>query len=295
MSDKKPTKKKKKKKKRRKASDTGDEPAELDAREAARALKKALAEAGPDEESAQQSARPRRRRPPTSHGAPMARPVRRRRPTPEPEPPDPKLRPPSAFIRYDLAVILLAAVMLTAGTFTYRSLTAVTLQRLETRGLSLGRPTALLPPIELDPPGSETAGDGTPLPYHVEYQSPTSPLMRLEILVERRPEFNNLQASRALDRVSRYGEIYWAEPSETVKIAGRNWLRTRFRYGHKANAFDSPEVATGVEFATLNGGLVYVVTAHGTPDEADELADLIAPTLNADANHPAATIRKEAP
>jgi hypothetical protein len=291
-------KKKKKKKKKREAEAGGraaaDGEIEIDAREAARALKQALAESAEESgESDESTARPRRRRPPTSHGTPLPRPARRRRPTPEPEPPDPKLSPPSLFARHDLAVVLMAAALLAGGALTYRSLSAVATERLEILGLSLDRPSALLPPVELTPPGSKVSGDGSSLPYHIEHQSPASPSLRLEILVEPRPAYNNLHAARALDRASRHGEMYWSEPTDTVKIAGRNWVRTRFRYAHKAHDFGTPEVASAVEFATLNGGLLYVVTAHGTPDEASELAALIAPTLNADPNHPAASIRPE--
>ena len=290
MSDtpkKKATKKKAKNKSAKKTkSQTGESP-ELDAREAARALKRALAES--ESETDGPAAHPRRRRPPTSHGHQVPRPVRRRRPTPPPEPPDPKLAPPTLFARHDLTVILLGLALLAAGSLAHRSLTAVTIDRLETLGLALDRPRALLPATAIPSTPAGEAGDGSALPYHVEYQSPTRSLLRLEILVEPRPTYNNLHAARALDRVSRYGEIYWSEPTESVKIGGRNWLRTQFRYGYKTNSFDSPDVATGVEFATLNGGLLYVVTSHGTPDEASELAALIEPTLTADANHPAAS------
>lgn len=271
--------------------------ADLDAREAARALKAALAEADAESDDEMDTPRPRRRRrPPTSHGEPLPRPVRRRA-TVAPEPIDPKLVRPGVFARHDLAVVLGALVVLGAGSVAYRSLTAVEVEPLATLGLSLDRPAALLPPVDIGTPGQTAAkaGDGTPLPYHVEYQSPTSPLLRLEIQIEERPTYNNLHAARALDRVSRYGEMYWAEPTETVKIAGRNWLRTRFRYGYKADEFGSPQIASGVELSTLNGGLLYAVTAHGTPGESDELAELFAPTLDVDANHPAASFHHETP
>ena len=267
---------------------------DLEAREAARALKAALAEADARSETDEPPRPRRRRRPPTSHGDVVPRPVRPRRPSPPPERIDPRLARPGLFQRHDLAVILLGLALLAAGAVLYGWLTAVETQRLETLGLSLERPAALLPPIDVEPAGgfAARAGDGTPLPYHVEYQSPTSPLLRLEILVDQRPTYNNLHAARALDRVSRYGEMYWSEPTEEVKIAGRTWLRTRFRYGYKADTFDTPKVASGVELATLNGGLLYVVTAHGELDESDELAALIAPTLTADANHPAASFHE---
>jgi hypothetical protein len=172
-------------------------------------------------------------------------------------------------------------------------------------GLSLMRPNSWLPPQPVIPTPSRLAlsiGSGTSadakrrppagLPYHVVYQSPTDPLVRLEIRIDRRPTYNNLHGALGLARVSRYGEVYWAAESHNETIHSRDWQRTRFRYAYKSDDVDSPKVATGIEYATLNEGLVYVVTLHGSEQEAEELSELVGPTLAIDANHPAA-IRKD--
>ena len=113
-----------------------------------------------------------------------------------------------------------------------------------------------------------------------------------ELRIDKRPGYNNLGAALSLARVSQYGEVYWAAESDDSTIGGRDWLRTRFHYAYKSIDADSPKVATGIEYATLNGGLVYVVTFHGSEKDAESLRALIAPTLAVDANHPAA-IRKD--
>lgn len=273
----------------------GDDGDELDPREAARALKAALARSDAESETAPARRRPRRR---ISRPAPISRPARSlRRLEADDGDLDPGASRPGFFQRHDLWVILFGLALLAGGTVARRSLHAVELIPLEGMGLRLERPSVLLPPRSLVPRSDGAAlraGDGSPLPYHVVYQSPAGPLLRLEIRVEPRPSYNNLRAALSLDRVSRYGEMYWAASSDAIKLRERDWIRTEFRYGYKAHELDSPKMATAIEFATLNGSLLYVVTAHGNPEGAVELADLIAPTLAADANHRAASgIRRE--
>lgn len=271
-----------------------DESGELDPRAAARALKAALAKADAESEDSGPAIKPRRRRrPPTYHGPPAPRP-RRVSLIPEEEPDEE--RPPSWFLRHDVAVLIFGLALLAAGAISHRTQTAPALESLERMGLHLARPAGFLPPIELGPAApTATAGDGSPLPYHVEYQWPTRPLLRLELLIDERPAFNNLRAARALDRASRFGELVWTRSSDDVKIRGRNWLRTEYVYAFKSHDFDTPRVATAIEFATLNGSLVYAVTAHGDREAAAELAELVSRSLDADANHPAANLASPGP
>lgn len=206
---------------------------------------------------------------------------------------------PTVWQRYDLLVVIVAVALLVGGILGYRSRITPQLVDFSQYGLSLSRPSAWLPPQPVKPPPSRLAialGESPParratgaLPYHVVYQSPRDPLIRLEIRIDRRPAYNNLAGALALARVARYGEVYWAAESDEETIRSRDWLRTRFQYAFKVGEADSPKVATGIEYATLNGGLVYVVTMHGSEQDAGRLRSLIAPTLAVDPNHPAAT------
>jgi hypothetical protein len=213
---------------------------------------------------------------------------------------------PSTWMRHDLLVLIGALALLASGVIAYRSLTAPRLTEFSRFGLSLERPGTWLPPQDVPPPPSRLAAavggkDGPPpearkvrapeegLPHHVVFQSPLSPLARLEIRIDRRPTYGNLRGALSLARVSRYGEVYWAAESDEQTIDGRDWVRTRFQYAYKAGDGDSPKVATGIEYGTVNGNLVYVVTFHGSDAEAERLRALIAPTFAVDPNHPAAT------
>jgi hypothetical protein len=212
---------------------------------------------------------------------------------------------PSGWLRHDVLVLIGALALLATGVLAYRSLTAPRLTEFSRFGLSLERPGTWLPPQAVPPPPSRLAvaagaqtsssdarkapASGEELPYHVVFQSPLSPLARLEIRIDRRPTYGNLRGALGLARVSRYGEVYWAAESDEQTIDGRDWVRTRFQYAYKAGDGDSPKVATGIEYGTVNGNLVYVVTFHGSDAEAERLRALIAPTFAVDPNHPAAT------
>ena len=216
---------------------------------------------------------------------------------------DAMAEPPSVWQRHDLLVLIGALALLAGGVLAYRSKTAPRTIAFAKLGLTLERPSAWLPPQQVPPPPSSLAlavgpnpAAKTPakgeLPHHVMYQSASNALGRLEIRIDKRPSYNNLRGALNLARVGRYGEVYWAADSSDETIKGRDWVRTRFRYAYKPDDANSPRVATGIEYATLNGGLVYVVTLHGSDKDADALRALIAPTLTVDPNHPAAVQNK---
>jgi hypothetical protein len=196
----------------------------------------------------------------------------------------------------------------------YRSETAPRLVPFAEHGLTMSRPAGwfsrVVPPSSS--PLAAAIGNAAPvaenaigLLYHTEFQSPIDPLSRIEIEIARRPRYGNLRNALSLARVSRYGEMYWATERERESlsadrflsarpdkldsletIGGRDWVRTRFRYAFIAGPVGSPQVATGIEYATLNGGLMYVVTFHGDDKEALRLSNLVAGTLGVDPNHP---------
>ncbi len=276
-----------KKRKKQQGNNEADEetsPAELSGRAAAQALKKALAQ------SDNLATTLKRRRPPTSHG-----PIRQ-----APTPPTPAPRPgntrPNFFSRHDISVILVGLTILTIGLIIDHTLAQPPTRRFDQFGLSFAYPAIFLPAIAANDPATEQIAEGTAFPFHVTYQSPHDPTLRLEILIAPRPSFNNLRAARALDRASAYGEMIWQKSSANVNIQGRNWLRSDLRYAFVPGEFNQPQLASAIEFATLNGSLVYVVTLHGNESAALELANKIRPSLSANANHPsAATPLKELP
>ncbi len=214
----------------------------------------------------------------------------------------------SLLTRWDLWVVLAALAILSAAGLTLRSMTAPEFDEFRLRGLSFARPRGFLPPtpipaaasplasalgtIEPPPPsdGSDASADAGPVAvpaappapaeYHVVYQAPSAPLLRLEVRIADRPIYNNLLGSLSIERAARYGTSHWASESRIDNIGGRDWTRTEFRYAFKASDTDSPRVASAIEYASLNANLLYVVTFHGTPSQAKELAGMVAPTLS---------------
>ncbi len=266
----------------------------LDGRSAARALKAALADSEPKTKAKdkidQPLPAPRRRRPPTSHGPMPKRPVAPALPKTKPRR-VPGMQRPTFHRRHDLAVLAIALTVLASGILISRSLVETAPRRFDRLGLRLNRPSVFLPPQLVSRPASEDAR----LPYHVIYQAPSDPNLKLEVYADGRPALGNMAAALALHRASLYGDMVWLAGSEDVNIGGRVWLKSRYRYAYKADPFDSPRVATAIEAATLNGSLIYVVTLHGEDDSADELADFVIPTLAVDPNHAAATAVRESP
>ena len=50
---------------------------------------------------------------------------------------------------------------------------------------------------------------------------------------------------------------------------------------------------TAIEYATINGRLMYVVTVHGDDKTVRRLEALLVPSLKVDPNHPAAVGRSK--
>jgi hypothetical protein len=215
------------------------------------------------------------------------------------------LRPP-AWQRHDLLVVALAAAVFLAGAIAQHRLAAPALLPMSQLGLQVGRPSGWLPPRRVGRPTGGLAAradvregvsdldapdepaSGAALPYHVVIQSALDPVARLEIRVAGRPAAGNLRSALVLERVSRHGEAHWEGNSTDRTIGGRDWVRTEYRYAYKASKADAPRIATGIEYAIVNGRLLYTVTIHGGDDTARRLEKLLVPTLSVDANHPAA-------
>jgi len=197
--------------------------------------------------------------------------------------------------RHDPLVLLAAMALFAAGAFAYKLATTPEATRFNEHGLSFDRPDlAWLPEQAISPPpirllhGVLPPQARQPERKHTFQVSSADPRLSLELLITDRPQFSNLRAVRAFSRRTRYGELYREFEPETITTNGKRWLRTRFTYATKPTKHAGPRVATGIEMATLNGKLLYVVTAHGDPTSGPWLAKRIAATLQTDPNHHAA-------
>jgi hypothetical protein len=258
---------------------------------------------------------PRPPRPPSRSGA------RARAPTGKPLPPSarpgstPRVREsalrrwrrplvelslPTSRQNHDILVLAVVLVLFAGGVLLQRRLSTPALLPTNELGLHVSRPAGWLPARRV---GAPTAGLAAPdpddarprpadaaagLPYHVVIQSALDPTARLEIRIAERPTTGNLRSALVLQRVSRHGEALWAADSADRTIGGRDWVRTAYRYTYKGSKTDAPRIATGIEYATINGRLLYTVTLHGSAATAPRLEALLVPTLAVDANHPAA-------
>ena len=215
-----------------------------------------------------------------------------------------ELSRPAAWHRHDLLVVGVALALFATGVTAQRRLAAPSLRPLDQLGLHIASPAGWLPPRRVGRPtgglvartdardgrAPDAAAPSAPgLPYHIQIQSALDPAARLELRIAQRPTTGNLRSALVLERVSRHGEALWAADSVDRTIGGRDWVRTAYRYAYKGSKTDAPRIATGIEYATINGRLLYAVTLHGRTDAAARrLESLLVPTLAVDANHPAA-------
>jgi hypothetical protein len=218
--------------------------------------------------------------------------------------PQTELSRPAAWHRHDLLVIVVALVLFGVGVVEQHRLSTPSLRPLDQLGLHIASPAGWLPPRRVGRPAGglvahagardgrepDAAAPSTAgLPYHIQIQSVLDPTARLEIRIAERPTTGNLRSALVLERISRHGEALWAADSVDSTIGGRDWVRTAYRYAYKGSKNDAPRIATGIEYATINGRLLYAVTLHGHTDaDASHLEALLVPTLSVDANHPAA-------
>ncbi|RMH44254.1 MAG: hypothetical protein D6689_02885 [Deltaproteobacteria bacterium] len=195
-------------------------------------------------------------------------------------------RPPSIWHRHDLIVVAAAAVLFAAGAAAHARLVEPDLIEFSRDGLSVRRPGGLLPPAPVPPAASPLArladgGDGGPHApaFHQRWSSPDGPLMAFEVRIAPRPAFRGLGVVLQAERAARYGDMVWVADSRTVELGGTQWLRSEFRYAVKPTEWAAPQIATGIEYAAVNGDRLYVVTAHGTPEQARYLERVALSTL----------------
>jgi hypothetical protein len=100
---------------------------------------------------------------------------------------------------------------------------------------------------------------------------------RLEIRVAEPPgPLVGLEAALELERAQRHGPLYTRAGSGEA----RGWLRTVFSYAFKPTPTHAARVATGVEYARVDGGRLFVITLHAPEErvaalEADILSTLV--------------------
>ncbi len=196
--------------------------------------------------------------------------------------------PSSPYHRHDFLVIAFAVAVVIAGGRFHRSLVQPSIEIFQTRGLTFERPAIWLPPEEVPPipprlvptdPAPPRA-PGAALPYHVVYTSTLDPNVRMEVRIEARPTaWNNVLAVLDLDRRTRWGEDYAADPGVVRTLGGHDWLETRFRHGFSPVPGDEPRIGHAIELATVDPERLYVVTLYGGPRRVARLEDVIAPTL----------------
>jgi S1-C subfamily serine protease len=196
--------------------------------------------------------------------------------------------PSSPYHRHDIIVIALAVAVVMAGGRVHRRLVQPPVEVFQTRGLTFERPAIWLPPEQVPPtPPRLVATEPLPprppaaqLPYHVRYTAAPDPNVRMEVRIEARPTaWNNILAVLDLDRRTRWGEQYAADPSVVRTLGGHDWLVTRFRHGFTPVPGDEPRVDHAIELATVDPERLYVVTLYGGPRRVARLAAQIAPTL----------------
>lgn len=197
------------------------------------------------------------------------------------------LGPASPYHRHDFIVVALGVAVVAGAALGHRQLSDPAREEFQTRGLRFVRPATWLAPEALPPVMPRlVAVDGPPprrptgeLPYHVVYTSSLDSDVRMEVRIENRPTWSNVITSLELDRRTRWGELYGADPARVLTVAGHDWLRTPFRYAYSPLKGDEPRIGHAVELATVDRERLYSVTIYGGERRASWLADDIAPTL----------------
>ena len=195
------------------------------------------------------------------------------------------------YRRLDLFVIVAGLTIAAVASYVHRQLVSPATVEVAEHGLTFRRTTAWLAPDPVTPPTPRLVRAGPAvkkkpgdLPYHVIYTSSLDPDARLEVLVDERPPWSNILTSLELDRRTRFGELYHADPGQVRSIAGHDWLRTPYRYAYATEKGDEPLIGHAVEYATVDRERLYAVTFHGTHDQIARIEDDVAPSLRVESH-----------
>jgi hypothetical protein len=174
---------------------------------------------------------------------------------------------PSLFVTQDLLVLVVAGALFWVGAFVRARLSAPHLESFDQQGLVFQHPKGWLPS------GGETGSVQS-------YQSAWDARSRFDVRISDKPTYGgSLQLVVDLARSSRYGEFYKRTSTEPVVSGQDSWLRTAFRYAHKASAEDAPQILHGIEYALVKHDRLFVVTVHGGEDTVDGLEEQILDSL----------------
>ncbi|MCB9571277.1 MAG: trypsin-like peptidase domain-containing protein [Kofleriaceae bacterium] len=190
------------------------------------------------------------------------------------------------YQRHDAAVVAIALAIIIAGGFLHRWLLRPSTVTFDAHGLTFARTSTWLYPEPVPPatprlvrtPGAPPSRRGE-LPYHVVFTSTLDPDVRLEVMIDERPEWSNVLTGLELDRRNRWGELYASDGGVIRSVAGHDWLRTAYRYAYAPEKGDAPRVGQAVEYATVDREHLYQITFHGTPPQLHRLEAITAPTL----------------
>jgi S1-C subfamily serine protease len=190
------------------------------------------------------------------------------------------------YWRLDLVVIVAGLAIAYAAAAVHRGYVSPATVEVSENGLTFRRTTAWLAPEQVPPAVPRLLrGEAPPrpkpgeLPSHVVYTSSIDPDARLEVLIDARPPWSNILTGLELDRRTRWGELYHADPGQVRAVAGHDWLRTSFRYAHAPAKGDEPVIGHAVEYATIDREHLYAITFYGTPAEIDAMERVVGPSL----------------
>ncbi len=188
------------------------------------------------------------------------------------------------YHRLDGLVVLFAFVIIVVAGRLHRDMVTPDVQTFNHQGLTFDHPAGWIssplalpaPRIAHDPSGTVPHDDGV---YHVELDSLGS-RARIEVLIDHKPAWSNIQIGLDLARRTRFGEQYALESTTIRTIDDHDWFRTGFVYADIAEQ-RVPERAgfAAVEYATIDRDQLYVVTLFGTPRELGVMEADVAPTL----------------
>jgi S1-C subfamily serine protease len=200
------------------------------------------------------------------------------------------------YHRHDIVVVVAAlAIIVAAGAFHKILVTPPTKsfppENQPKRGLTFEYSSGWLEPEAMPLPAPRIARDPTgqspkaTTAYHVELTSTIDPNARIEVLIDKKPQWSNIVTGLELDRRSRWGELYTLDESSVRAVSeddehSHDWLRTEYRYAHATEKGDVPVVDHAIEWATIDREQMYVITFFGTPAELERIEEVVAPSLH---------------
>jgi hypothetical protein len=180
------------------------------------------------------------------------------------------------FLRHDLLPVVVAALLFAAGWVGYRAVTRPRLAAFSTLGLSFHYPSSLSPLAS----GAQADASSVEIRFLSLGGASLGETMEVRIKPFATPGGTDIGLGAALDsmRARRGHTLMSSDPSEKRSIGGRSWTRTEYKYAEK-RADGELILESGVEYAALNGGKLFVVAMEGSPDGVKSLDKAVAGSL----------------